>query len=240
MKLASAVRHLVEQARAFGPAAALHDLQMRAVNRAVSFQILKGMTAVLSDIDRSLLEAPGLESRFATREELLAALARPEIAEEMSAEFVESALERGDECFALFDGDALVSFGWYSTQPTAIADDLRLHFDPAWVYMYKGYTVPAYRGQRLHGIGMSMALAACTERGARGLISYVRSNNFQSLRSIHRMGYRIFGDVFALRARGRVLTWATPGCQPYGFRLEWRAEAEAAARAEDGSASAAA
>lgn len=239
MKLATAVRHVVDQTRAFGPAAALHDLQMRAVNRAVPFQILKGMTAVLADIDRRLLEAPGFDARFATRDELMAALADPELAEEMSAEFVESALARGDECFGLFDGDTLASFGWYSTQPTPIAQDLVLHFDPAWVYMYKGYTLASHRGRRLHGIGMSMALAAYTDRGARGLISYVKSNNFQSLRSIHRTGYRVFGEVFVLRALGRVLTWATPGCQPYAFRLEWRGAGSSGAR-DSGAARAAA
>jgi hypothetical protein len=222
MKIATAVRHVVGQTKAFGPAAALHDLQLRAVNRAVSFQILKGMTAVLPDIDKRMLSAPGFEARFASREEMLAAAARPEIGDEMSADFVASAMDRGDECFALFEGGEVASFGWYSTRPTPIASDLLLHFDPVWVYMYKGYTLPAYRGKRLHGIGMSMALEAYTERGSRGLISYVKSNNFQSLRSIHRMGYRVFGDVYVLRTFGRVLTWSTPGCQPYGFRLEWQ------------------
>lgn len=238
MKLATAVRHVVDQTRAFGPAAALHDLQMRAVNRALPFHILKGMTAVLADIDRRLLDPGEFDARFASRDELLAAAARPEIAEEMSPAFVEATIARGDECFALFDGATLASFGWYSTQPTPIADDLLLHFDPAWVYMYKGYTLPAYRGKRLHGVGMSMALASYSERGGRGLISYVRSNNFQSLRSIHRMGYRVFGEVLVLRAFGRALTWSTPGCQPFAFRVEWRETGAPRATASHASAAA--
>jgi hypothetical protein len=115
----------------------------------------------------------------------------------------------------------VAAFGWYSNQPTAIGGDLVLRFDPSWVYMYKGYTLPTYRGKRLHGVGMTLALRAYTGRGARGLISYVKSSNFQSLRSTEKMGFRIFGDIYVLRALGRVLTWATPGCQPYRFQLDW-------------------
>ena len=209
-----------EVAKHFGRRAALHDLQQRLVNRFVPFQVLKGMTATVDEIDRSLLDAGGLEARFATRAELLAAMAVPEIAEEMSFEFVEQAVKRGDECFGIFDGPRLVSLGWYSNQPTQLSDTLTLHFDRSWMYMYKGYTLHAYRGKRLHGVGMTNACFAYTRRGSRGLISYVRSTNFQSLRSTERMGYRIFGDIYIAEAIGRPLIWASPGCAAYEFRVE--------------------
>jgi hypothetical protein len=221
MKLAIAVKQVRENAAAFGAGAALHDLQLRALNRIVPVQVLRGMTCVLDETDPRLMRAPEYEARFARREELLRAAADPDLAGEMSAEFVESALARGDECFALFDRGRVAAFGWYSNQPTAIGGDLVLRFDPSWVYMYKGYTLPTYRGKRLHGVGMTLALRAYTGRGARGLISYVKSSNFQSLRSTEKMGFRIFGDIYVLRALGRVLTWATPGCQPYRFQLDW-------------------
>lgn len=208
---------MVDNAKSFGASAALHDLQQRAVNRVFPFQILRGMTAVLPDINPTLFETSGFTARFARRDEVLASCSADV---EMTEEFALDALDKGDECFALFEGDRLASFGWYSNQPTLISDGLSLHFDPSWVYMYKGFTLPDYRGKRLHGIGMSLAARAYTERGSRGLISYVKSNNFQSLRSIERMGYRIFGDVYLARVLGRPVTWSTPSCKPYGFRLE--------------------
>jgi hypothetical protein len=216
MNLAHVVRRVVDNAKSFGTSAALHDLQQRAVNRVVPFQILKGMTAVLPDINPGLLDAGTFRAGFATRDEILA---HSTAEYEMSPDFVDDALDKGDDCYALWDGDRLASLGWYSNQPTSISDGLVLHFDPSWVYMYKGYTHPDYRGKRLHGIGMSLALRDYTERGSRGLISYVKSNNFQSLRSIERMGYRIFGDIYLARVLGRAVTWASPGCKPYAFRL---------------------
>jgi hypothetical protein len=211
-----------EVAKNFGRRAALHDLQHRLVNRLVPFQVLKGMTAVADEIDRSLLDAGPLQTRFATRDELLAATSNPELAEEMSVGFIDQALRRGDECFGIFDGDKLVSVGWYSNQPTQLSDNLTLCFDRAWMYMYKGYTLKSHRGKRLHGIGMSKALVAYAKRGARGLISYVRSTNFQSLRSTEKMGYRIFGDIYIAEAIGRPIIYATPGCAAYDFRVEYR------------------
>ncbi|HTE52497.1 MAG TPA: GNAT family N-acetyltransferase [Kofleriaceae bacterium] len=222
MNLGRALQHVRDSARQYGAGAALHELQYLAVNRVVPFQILKGMTVVVDDIEPSMFEAAGYQIRFASREEVLRAIADPEVAEEMSVEFARAALDRCDECYAVFDGDRMVSFGWYSSRPTPVADDVLLRFDPSWVYMYKGYTLRDFRGQRLHGIGMSHAARDLTARGARGLISYVKSNNFPSLRSIERMGYRVFGEVFLARPFGRPLSWASPGCRAYGFRLEAR------------------
>ncbi len=201
MNLSSALRHVVDNAKSFGPSAAFHDLQQRAVNRVVPFQILRGMTAILPDINPGLFDAGGFRAGFAHRDEVLAA-ATAEY--EMTPAFAEEALDKGDECFALFDGDRLASFGWYSNQPTRISDGLVLRFDPAWVYMYKGFTHPDYRGKRLHGIGMSLALRACVDRGSRGLISYVKSNNFQSLRSIERNGQSVKLAEVVDAARARV------------------------------------
>lgn len=238
MNLSHALRNVVENARSYGPSAAIHDLRQRAVNRVVPFQILRGMTAVLADVNPALFDSGRFTARFAHPLEILACArgappafsgtgqdqadgsARAGGDHDMTQEFAEEALARGDECFALFDGRRLASYGWYSRRPTRISDGLVLHFDPGWVYMYKGYTQPAYRGMRLHGIGMSLALRAYTERGARGLISYVKSNNFQSLRSIERMGYRIFGDIYLARVLGKPVVWTTPTCRAYGFRLE--------------------
>jgi len=80
--------------------------------------------------------------------------------------------------------------------------------------------VPAYRGKRLHAVGMCRALRAVTEEGRNGLISWVFSNNFASLRSVMRMGYRIFGEAYVLRAGTRSFTYATSACRDYGFWVE--------------------
>ncbi len=219
MDILGSVRGLVENARSFGVAAAVRDLEYRALNKVLPIRIFKGMTAVLDGVDRTLFDRGGFGVRIASAEELHAAAAQPAWANEMPRSFVDRALGRGDECVGIFDGDALVSIGWYSRSQTPISDTLVLHFDSAWTYMYKGFTLESHRGKRLHGIGMTFALAHYVQRGARGLISYVEFNNLTSLRSVERMGYRLFGDIYVARINGRERSWSTPGCRAYQFCL---------------------
>jgi hypothetical protein len=203
----------------YGARAALHDIECRALNKIAHFQILKGMTARLQDVsDPRLFEAKGFDARF-VGDGQLATFAR-DGAHDLSIDFLRKAHGRGDRCYALFDGEALAAYSWYSDLPTQIDDHFVLHFDPAYTYAYKGYTVPAYRGKRLLAVGMCRALRAFTEAGKQGLISCVASNNFASLHSVGRMGCRSFGEVSMLRVGSRSFTYATKGCRDYGFWIE--------------------
>src|ERR1051325_462847 len=72
---------------------------------------------------------------------------------DLNEESARRALAARDECFAIRDGDTLAAYGWYSRAGAFhVSDTLRLHFDPQWAYMYRGFTHPAYRGQRLPAI----------------------------------------------------------------------------------------
>jgi L-amino acid N-acyltransferase YncA len=85
--------------------------------------------------------------------------------------------------------------------------------------MYKGFTGERYRGKRLHAIGMTRALDEYLKRGYRGLVSYVESTNFDSLKSCDRMGYRVFGSIYVVSLFGRHFSFASSGCKPFGFKL---------------------
>lgn len=152
---------------------------------------------------------------------------------DMPETFLRRALAVNDACFAIRDGETLVAYGWYSSSANHFADELTLHFSPAWIYMYRGFTHPAYRGQRLHAFGMTMALAAYQARGFKGLVSCVEARNSASLKSVYRMGYRDFGTIYGVklgrllgvrrptsRLLNRHLVYCTPGCKAFGFRLE--------------------
>jgi len=217
------VRGIVRQ---YGAGALLHDLQCRLLNQLGYFEVLKGMTVRVQDVrDPGLFDAQGYQARFVGVDELQR-LARDD-ANEMPIEFLHLALARRDRCYALFDGTQLAAYGWYTNRAAPLDAHYTLHFDTGWTYMYKGYTLPAWRGKRLHAVGMCRALRALTDEGRRGLISCVASNNFASLHSVTRMGYRIFGAAWLLRLAGHAVSYATPGCRAYGFRVEPRGTAQA-------------
>jgi L-amino acid N-acyltransferase YncA len=85
--------------------------------------------------------------------------------------------------------------------------------------MYKGFTHPNYRGQRLHAIGMTMALDHYLNQGYRGLVSWVEANNIRSLRSCYRMGYRHFGEIYVVKIFRKYLILCSKGCEDYGFKV---------------------
>jgi len=205
--------------RRYGLTAGVHDLTKKAVSRFVPLRVLKTMQLTMSGVDRSYLDLPeGLEGGFADEARLLAWAADPK--NDLDAAFVRDALAKGDRCYAITRGDELASYGWYSRRPTMITDDLRLWFDPKYVYMYKGFTLPAFRGKRLHAIGMARALEAYTAEGCTGIVSYVESNNFASLKSCYRMGYTDIGHIVVATVGTRTFSRESGPNKGVGLRVE--------------------
>lgn len=215
-RLRTFIDRFLENRKTFGLRSAVHDLWLTAINRVAYVRILRCVAvAVALDVD----PCP-YEHGFADPDRLRH-WARSE-RYEMPPDFLVAALAKDDRCYAIWDGDTLASYGWYSTRPTAIDERLTLSFDPSWVYMYKGFTDNRYRGQRLHAIGMTLALRQSKVDGGRGLVSYVESNNFASLRSCYRMGYEDVGWIGVVRLLGRDFVYESAGCRAYGLKLEAR------------------
>jgi GNAT superfamily N-acetyltransferase len=142
---------------------------------------------------------------------------------EMDDAFIDEALARGDRCYGALLGDAVASFAWYATRPTPIDDERCVHFGDDLVYMYKAFTLPEHRGQGLHAASVTHALAAYAREGYRGLVCYIESTNFSSVRAHHRIGFRDFGQILCLKVGTRFLVVESDGCSSYGFRIETRA-----------------
>jgi len=214
----SHVQKALQRIRRQGVWNVLYALWMKALNAVVFFKVLKGVT--IEEPDPAYLELPeAYEPGFLPQTSLRAFAADP--ATEVSDAFLDAALAKGDECYAIRDGNHLAAYGWYATTPTPVSSpDMQLDFRHDYVYMYKGFTDPRYRGQRLHAIGMTRALAEYRRRGYRGIVSYVESTNFDSLKSCFRMGYKVFGSIYVLGLFGRHFTISSPGCTRFGFRLQ--------------------
>lgn len=201
-----------------GYATELIDILYRYINKVTYFKVLQGMILTVDGIDPQYLEEQqGFEYKFLDNGELLHYAQDP--ANDMDADFIGAALLKGDKCFGILENGNLASYGWYSNEHTDIDDELKLCFDKKWTYMYKGYTKLDYRGKRLHAYGMAMALDAYTRKGNTGLISYVEANNYRSLRSTARLGYKNFGKVFIIKAFGAYRIRASNNCLPYEFTV---------------------
>ncbi len=211
-------RRIRESLKTYGLAQTFHDLLVRGVNRVTLLKILRGVT--IERADPAFLVCPEPYRPMFLPEAMLRRFGA-DPANELPSSFLDDALARGDECYGILEGESLAAYGWYARRPTRIEPpELVLRFSDAYVYMYKGFTHVKHRGRRLHAIGMTRALQHYLDGGSKGLVSYVESNNFASLRSVFRMGYTPFGSIWVWRILGRTLAWTTPGCRAYGFRIE--------------------
>src|SRR5947207_1514805 len=158
----------------------------------------------ISVVVPGFLELPtGMTADFLDRETLRRMTAEAKY--DLTAEFLDDALAKGGEGYAIVDGAEPAAYGWYAHSATRMSDGMLVQFDPAYVYMYKGLTLDAYRGRRLHAIGMTRALAAYRAQGFKGLVSYIESDNLNSLKSAYRIGYVDFGRVFIIRMWDRLV-----------------------------------
>jgi ribosomal protein S18 acetylase RimI-like enzyme len=211
-------RYIIHEAKEIGIPGAYRQFSHRILNKAVNYQVLKGMKITMHDLSPSSSEhSDQFEGRFLDYPTLLELSKDPD--SKLPLSFVDEAVKRGDECYGLWNGKELAGYGWYSKRPTAIRDGLFLHFDDGYIYMYKGYTKPNYRGQRVHSLGMAQALKAYSNQGYKGFVSYVESHNVRSLRSVYRLGYADIGKIFILRAFGRYLIHHSYGCDKFKFHV---------------------
>jgi len=124
---------------------------------------------------------------------------------EISARFLDGIAARDDLCVGAFSGNQLVSYRFFAVQPTDIDAHLRFHFPPGWVYAYKAFTHPAWRGRRLH---RELFLGSLPEvehwkREPLGFVTLVMSDNESSAKALARVGFEPFASFSVLRVLSR-------------------------------------
>lgn len=195
-----------------------YGLAVKALNKLLPFRILRGLH--LKEVNPAYLECPdGFSCGFLSEAQLRRYA--EDHRNELSDDFLDGALAKGDRCYAFLKDGRLAAYSWYSLLPTRIDPaDLLLEFEPPQVYLYKGLTLPEFRGLRLYDIGMNRALQCYQRMGRKGLICYVESHNLSSLKACSRLGYQLFGSIFLLQLLGRYTIFNSPGCARFGFRLK--------------------
>lgn len=211
----SSLRSVIQRdLRHFGVWRTAVDVAFRAINLCVYFRVLRALGICELGTEKNR-DAANIEWQFLTAEQLHEFAAEP--ANLLPIDFLEEALAKGDRCLAALAEGELVAYSWYSHEPTE-ADGLLLCFRPDYVYMYKAFTRPSHRGQRLYESGVRRALAEFLALGYRGLICDVEIYNFASLKALNRLGFRQFGYATLLKAGRYSWRHASRGCREYGYR----------------------
>jgi len=93
-------------------------------------------------------------------------------------------------------------------------DRLHVAFRPNYIYMYKAFTTPSFRGRQLYGAGITKAFQVLIpEGGYKGLVSYVEVDNQPSLKALRRIGFKRVGTSLALGIRRHYIFYSSSGCR---------------------------
>lgn len=211
-----------------GVPSALYQIGLKAVNKVLPFKILtcvlvtemKPSSKEKNKDNSDQTENPSKFQQLFLDEEQLKSFS-VERENELPMNFLMSAIQKGDECLGIIDDGALAGYGWYSNCAT-ITDvhDLHFCFDPSYMYAYKGFTKYEYRGQRLQGMRLRSALDHYHQKGFDGIVYYIESDNFDSLKSCYRLGFKKVGSIAVLKAFGKVFHYHSRSCLKHNIRLQ--------------------
>ena len=137
-----------------------------------------------------------------------------------SVQMVRGALARGDACYLVLEGERLANVGFYTSRPVQLRNDLVVHFDPPCWYMYGAFTPAAYRGRRLHALGVLGGALELFERGVPGLVGVYELTNYRSMASTLRMGWRPCGTLYRVGVGPWMRVGNTAGARAVGMHLE--------------------
>jgi hypothetical protein len=165
---------------------------------------------------RSRLEPPFHSLRL-SEEALIRFAADPQ--SDLTEAFVRAACAKGDRCYGILDGERLAGYGWCSSTSTVLWPGVAVTFPSEWIYLYKAFTLPEYRGRRLHSHLTALRLADGAARNTVGALACVEIDNLASSRSCMRLGASRVGTLAALRICGRYFTSSTAGCRQRGVRI---------------------
>jgi hypothetical protein len=128
-------------------------------------------------------------------------------------------------CFAALAGDRLAAFGCYTVgyvKPEQAAG-AAMSFPSDVVYMSYGFTHPDFRGARLHGLVMGLALHELANYGITKLVSIVAWTNWASLKSCYRLGYVNLGNMITIGGLKRAVGVYPRAAKRLGVRFGHRA-----------------
>lgn len=203
-----------------GIARTIHRCSYSAIKRYYPYITMRCISADARKLNVPAEEVP-YETRFLTQNELVQFSRIPSNSQAgLTEDVIPALLNNGDACFGILDGERLVAFCWYCTNPPARINDLwALEFSRGCVYVYFVYTDPEYRGKRLLGHGLKLAAREYVPKGYHTFLAFVEWANYSSLTSFLRMGFQEFGRMRVTRAFGKTIVQGGAGCERFGFRV---------------------
>ncbi|HTQ38047.1 MAG TPA: GNAT family N-acetyltransferase [Pirellulales bacterium] len=201
----SALQRLVQTGRYYGPSASARWLGLRIAEKLLRVEVSQLLYLDAIKLPPSIDTDPEFTFRFLEPAEVAHFV--QDQSHNLVNDFIARSASRNDLCLAILHGDRLVSYSWYARNSIEGQHHVGvpMSYPANTIYMYNAFTHPDYRGRRLYGMGIALALKELSQQGVTKLITSVNSYNFASLRSCRRMGFEDLGRIWTLGRGARRL-----------------------------------
>lgn len=198
--------YYTKQAQRFGLKMAAYELCIRVLEKVAPYHEYICLSLRFRSQPIGLKEeALGAFSNFEFKKIPLTELEK--LAEDRSLDLPGSFLEvlenRDDVCFGLFEKSSglLVCYSFFATQATEVHSQYFFQFPAKWVYVYKSFTHPRYRGKGLLPYVLKQAVPSF--EGLFGYITMIQAHNLASLRAFESIGFHRVQSFHMLKVPGR-------------------------------------
>jgi len=207
---------LRSDAHYLGPGRALARAVYYRANRLLTlrhYRVLRqDLTAPIAQV-----QLPGPDFRWIMADGKQAGAYAGDLAPELDETFLRKATAAGFRCLIILDGNRAASMGWYTEGVAPLRGSIEVCTPPAHAYMFRGYTPPAYRGKRLHRIGLCLAANWYARRSVRGIFTIAESINYPSLKNARTAGYKDCGAAYEVGFSNTTVIVRTRAARRTGF-----------------------
>jgi GNAT superfamily N-acetyltransferase len=126
-----------------------------------------------------------------------------------------------DLCTAVLQGPKLIAYAWYALDSIEPEHNggLALSFAADCAYVYKGFTLPEFRGQGLISSRAKLAHEIISGMGIRYLVATVISTNPAAIRNAEKSGYRRCGTFYTLELGRTCVRYSTVPLRRLGLSI---------------------
>ena len=123
---------------------------------------------------------------------------------------LEKRFNRGDHCFAVLDGDRIISYFWAQFGLRDICElHLKFELSSSWTWMYNAITVKAARGQELYPNLIRHMAKALSQSGIEECFIDVDPKNIPSIRGLEKAGCKRVVEIRMRKVFSKIIYNAT-------------------------------
>jgi hypothetical protein len=124
----------------------------------------------------------------------------------------------GDRCLLVYVGSELGGYTWahLDSKPELIPG-FSIRLPDSYVYNYAGFTLPKFRGLKLHSCRHHYLVSHPLFANKQGLLGYVKYTNWAAINGLTRSGFRTIGRIYLFGRQSRYCSFIAKTIRELGI-----------------------